>query len=150
MAWMLSAIAMAFLGVTLWADEGTPWGAIALLVIMLLSAGSISLGNWVDRQTVLSLGPEGLQFRNGLRTISFTWNEIQEVRVLASAWGQRVQVLGPDTSFIFRTLGEVRVHGDLKGEIGFAQGALILKEILASAGLTKRIDSEKVRYYSRP
>ncbi|MBC8332763.1 MAG: PH domain-containing protein [Anaerolineae bacterium] len=149
-AWILAGLALIFWGLVRFRVESVPWGAIALFVILFLSAGSISLGNWVDRHTVLSLDPEGIQYRNGLRSINLKWEDVQEVRVLESTWGQRVQVINPTISFIFRTLGEVRVQDDLKGRLGFAEGAFILKEILASAGLSKHADSEKVRYYTRP
>mgnify|MGYP002637798358 FL=1 len=150
MAWLLVFLTLIYLAVTLWADHGTTWGPILLLVLFLLSASSISLGNWVDRKTKLSLTPEGIQYRNGLRSVDLKWEDVQEVRVLESSFGQRVHVIGPAARFVFRTLGEVRVQGDLKGQLGFAQGTLILKEILATANLTKRVDSEKARYYSRP
>lgn len=149
-AWVLTGLVLIILGIVRLQTESAPWGVVALFVILALSAGSISLGNWVDRHTVLSLTPDGIQYRNGLRSIALKWEDVQAVHVLNSAWGQRVQVISPTISFIFRTLGEVRVQDDLKGRLGFAEGAFILKEILASAGLAQRTDGEKVRYYTRP
>jgi hypothetical protein len=149
-AWLLLIIALAFLGVSLFSDDRLTWLAVVLVILLFFSAGSISLGNWVDRQTILHLEPKGIYFRNGLRELKLGWNEIQEVQILDSAWGQRVQVRGLNTHFTFRTLGEVWMQGDLKGRMGFAQGESILNAILETSGLILTETTEKVRYYSRP
>jgi len=160
-AWLLLILALAYLGVGIWSDDGLTWVAITFVSLMFLSAGSITLGNWVDRNTVLRLDPEGVSFSNGLRNISLNWDDVREVRVLESAWGRRVQVRGSATStsssslgisanFTFRTLGEVFMQGELKGRIGFVEGESILKKIVESSGLQESESTEKVRYYARP
>ncbi len=149
-AWLLLILALVYLGVGIWSDDGLTWVAIIFVSLMLLSAGSITLGNWVDRNTVLRLNTQGVRFSNGLRNVSLNWDEVREVRVLASAWGRRVQVRGPATTFSFRTLGEVIMQGEIKGRIGFADGEYILKIILESSGLQKMEMTEKTSYYSRP
>ncbi len=160
-AWLLLILALVYLGVGIWSDDGLTWVAIIFVSLMILSAGSITLGNWVDRNTVLRLNTQGVRFSNGLRNVFLKWDEVREVRVLASAWGRRVQVRGPATStsssplgirtgFTFRTLGEVIMQGELKGRIGFADGEYILKKILESSGLQKMETTEKSSYYSRP
>lgn len=156
-AWILLALALALLGVSIWSADEFTWLASILVVILFFSAGSISLGNWVDRKTALKLDSEGIYFQNGLREVALGWSEIQAVNVLDSAWGQRVQVRGAansassrlSTGFTFRTLGEVWMQGELKGQMGFAQGESILKNIIQNSGLKLTETTEKIRYYSR-
>lgn len=149
-AWLLLLLALVYLGVGIWSDDGLTWVAISFVSLMFLSAGSITLGNWVDRKTVLRLDSKGVSFSNGLRNVSINWDEVREVRVLESAWGRRVQVRGTDSNFTFRTLGEVIMQGELKGRIGFAEGESILQKILESSGLQEIEATEKIRYYARP
>jgi len=149
-AWLLLLIALVFLAVSLWRAEALTWLAVVLVLMLFFSAGSISLGNWVDRKTALRLAPDGVRFQNGLREVILRWDEIQAINVMETAWGQRVQVRGPATHLTFRTLGEVWMQGELRGQMGFAQGEFILKEILRNSGLTLTETTEKVRYYSRP
>ncbi len=157
-AWLLLLLALVYLGTGIWSDDGFTWLQVVFVSLMFLSAGSITLGNWVDRNTVLRLSPEGVSFSNGLRNISLNWDNVREVRVLDSAWGQRVQVRGTDTStssrhsagFTFRTLGEVTMQGELKGRMGFAEGESILNNIVEFSGLQKMETTDKASYYSRP
>ena len=160
-AWLLLLLALVYLGVGIWSDDGLTWVQVVFVSLMFLSAGSITLGNWVDRNTMLHLNPEGVSFSNGLRNISLNWDDVREVRVQDSSWGRRVQVRGTNTStstsplgisasFTFRTLGEVIMQGELKGRIGFAEGESILKNILDSSGLQEIETTEKASYYSRP
>ncbi|MBU0513061.1 MAG: hypothetical protein KJ638_15350 [Chloroflexi bacterium] len=149
-AWILSIIALVSLGVALIWGAGMSWAGIIFVLILLLSAGSISLGNWVDRKTVLSLSLEGVSFRNGLRNVSLKWDQIQELRLLPDRWGVRVHVWGAESRFNFRMLGEVKVRGELKGRVGFAEGESILQEILESSGLQENEQNENGRYYARP
>jgi hypothetical protein len=111
-----------------------------LLLFLLFSAASISLGNWMDRRSVLRLDRTGLSFQNGLRNVHLRWEEIQEVRAWPAQWGKKVEVIGAKTNgvkahFSFRTLGEVRVQGELKGRMGFEKGEEMLREIIQNSGL---------------
>jgi hypothetical protein len=101
----------------------------------LFSALSISLGNWMDRQTLLRLVSGGVEFTNGVRNTRMQWDEIRQVQVFPSRWGKKVRVIGEHAYFTFRTLGEVSVQGDIKGRMGFAAGETILAHILSSAQL---------------
>ena len=103
--------------------------------ILALSGASISLGNWMDRRTSIRISAEGIHFTNGLRDASFRWREIRQAQVFPSTWGSKVSVIGPTGHFEFRTLGEVKVQGDVKGRMGFAQGEQILQHVLARANL---------------
>ncbi|HJW90418.1 MAG TPA: hypothetical protein VJ436_07230 [Anaerolineales bacterium] len=104
---------------------------------LFLVALSISLGNWVNRKTILRLHPTSVEFQNGLRHVRLNWDEIQQVQVLPAHWGRRVQVIGENAHFDFLTLGEVKLHGEIKGRVGFVAGESILAHILDGSRLQK-------------
>ena len=106
-----------------------------LFIPLLLAALSISLGNWMDRHTLLRLDTEGVSFSNGLRHVQLKWDQIQQVRVLPAAWGKKVQVFGEQSYFGFLTLGEVKAQGRVLGRTGIAGGESALQRILEGAGL---------------
>jgi hypothetical protein len=98
-------------------------------------AATISLGNWMDRHTLIGLDEAGVGYRNGLRNVPLKWEDIQQVRVLPAQWGNRVQVIGEQAYFVFNTLGEVQVQGKIMGRVGFIDGEAILQRIIKSADL---------------
>ena len=120
-----------------------------LAIVLLLSAMGISLSNWVDRHSLIQLNPESVTFDNGLRHTHLKWDEIRQVQVFPSAWGNKVRVIGEHAYFEFRTLGEVKVQGEVKGRMGFSEGEKILKYILEMAGLRKVAHSSGGEYYAR-
>ncbi len=71
------------------------------------------------------------------------------MQVIPSAWGKKVRVIGKNGHFDFRTLGEVRLQGEVKGRLGFEKGEEILSQILAKANLKLAKDAENGEYYSR-
>lgn len=115
--------------------QPVPFMLPLLGVPLLLAALGISLGNWMDRHTALSLEPDGLAYHNGLRHVRLKWEEIQRVRVIPAPWGKKVQVFGRQAYFAFNTLGEVKVQGRTMGRVGFSAGDQILEQILSSADL---------------
>lgn len=121
-----------------------------LAVTLILAALSISLSNWMDRQTVIRLGEGGLEYDNGLRHVQLTWPEIHQVRVFPSRWGKKIQVFGERVYFSFRTLGEVHLQGELKGRMGFEKGEEILRQIVFSGGLQIMEREGEESYYVRP
>jgi hypothetical protein len=123
------AVAAAWI-VLLISRQGVNWMVPLLGIPLLLVALSISLGNWVERKTLLRLHPEGVEFQNGLRHVRLNWDEIQQVQVLQAQWGRRVRVIGERGHFQFLTLGEVKMHGEVKGRVGFAAGESILAQLL--------------------
>lgn len=122
------------------------WFFVAFLYF---SALSISLGNWMDRHTRLTLFPDGVAYENGLRRARLGWDEIQTVRVLPARWGRTVQVIGKSSHFSFNTLGEVQFRGELRGRTGFAQGEAILDSVIRSAGLLSVTRQEPYTIYLR-
>jgi hypothetical protein len=106
-----------------------------LAIILLLAALSISLGNWMDRHTMLCISEESVSYRNGLRNVEIRWENIKEVQVLPAQWGRKVHVVADQAHFHFQMLGEVKVHGQVRGQVGFPEGDLILDEIIERSKL---------------
>jgi hypothetical protein len=124
--------------------------AVPILMVFLFLAGtSISLGNWMDRRTVICIDPNGIEFHNGVRNVQLTWSEVEEMRVLPTRWGKKVQVFGNRIFFEFRTLGEVKIGGDLKGRMGFEEGEEIMQEIIVNSDLQVIKESGESYYYAR-
>ena len=126
-------------------------GEISIIVwtfggILLFAASSISLGNWVDRGTVMSIDLNGISFGNGLRQVALNWQEVEKVNVFPARWGKSVQVIGSESHFEFRTLGKVEYKGEDQGRLGFVEGEAVLKEILEKTALDLEKE-EKGRYY---
>ena len=141
---VLVAIGWIILAVT---GNRVPRSVPFLGILLLLAALSISLGNWMDRRTSLVLDQQGIHFQNGLRDVSLAWDDIQQVQVYSGKWGRRVSVIGLESHFEFRTLGEVSVQGEVKGRMGFQAGERILQRILESAGLVPKPDSASTDPY---
>jgi hypothetical protein len=147
-AWLFALLAGLALGL-LHLQGVVPVFSWIFVLFLLVSALSISLGNWMDRHTTLRLSAEGVSFENGLRRVHLTWAEITEVRVAPARWGEQVQVIGEQAHFSFSTLGELQFRGQNRTKVGFAQGQEILKEILNASGLTKKQHNDQYAYYSR-
>jgi hypothetical protein len=144
----------ALLAITAWLIlhlTNTPvFGGLRFLAVLLaLSGMAISLGNWMDRRTILRLEPDGVWFDNGLRQVMLHWSEIRQVQVYPSAWGKKVHVIGEKAHFDFRTLGEVTYQSEVKGRLGFEKGEEILGHILENARLKQVSGPENGVYYAR-
>jgi hypothetical protein len=160
-AWLIASLAVASWGMLWWRADSFSWLGLALVLFFLAAAISISLGNWMDHQTVLSLDGGQITFRNGIRDLTLSWDQIKEVRVHPNRWGKRVQVLGFDESkpskgqsginvgFVFHTLGEVEYQNKVQGRMGFKEGQSILKQIVESSGLEEKANNPSGRYYVR-
>ena len=149
-AWILSGFAVVIEALMIWRFSTPPAWSTILLVFFLFSASMISLSNWVDRKTTLILRPEGVEFRNGLRNVRLRWEQIEKLHVVSDRWGQRIHVLGQGSSFNFRLLSEVEYQGKVRGQMGFPEGEIILKEILNSSGLSPTESNDQGQYYARP
>lgn len=147
-AWALSA-AGAFGLYLLSLRQTLPGWAWVFVGLLVFSALSISLGNWMDRKTFICLEADGVVFENGLRKTRLAWDAIRAVQSAPARWGLSVQVLGERQHFSFSTLGEMTFQGQTRGRTGFAQGQLIMDEIIRSAGLTCQTRREQFLTYTR-
>jgi hypothetical protein len=116
---------------------------------LLFSGVSISLGNWLDRSTLIRLESDGIRFENGLRRVQLSWDEVQKIVVMPARWGKKVQVIGEKSHFGFKTLGEVHFQGELRGKTGFSGGQAILDLILRETELVLVEESNNAYYYAR-
>ena len=94
----------------------------------------------------MSLDESGIAFENGLRQVALRWIEVKSVNVIPLRWGKSVQVIGEESHFEFRTLGQVQYQGEIQGRLGFAEGEAVLDEILKKTNLVLEKE-EKGRYY---
>ncbi len=120
-----------------------------LFFLLVFSAFIISLGNWMDRQTVIRMTGAEVEYGNGLRQVRLHWADIREVRVQPGKWGEKVQVYGEDSYFAFHTLGEVRLRENVKGRMGFEQGEEILRQLVLRSGLQSIEGQGEGYYYAR-
>jgi hypothetical protein len=136
-AWSLTLLsAIAWLALR-WFSRPVSMAILLLAIVLVFAALSISLSNWVDRQTVIRLNGSWIEFHSGLRHVRLQWSQIHLVCVSPSRLGDKVQVIGERAHFSFRTLGEVWFQNELKGRMGFEKGDEILHEIIVSSGLKK-------------
>lgn len=148
LAW-LSSIGL-FMGLIV-ASTGTDtvgilfWG---FAYFLLFTAGSISLGNWMDSRSVLRLDTDGVAYQNGLRSVNFKWSEIQNVAIVPTKLGKRVQVQSAHAHFTFKTMGELKM-GNQWLRAGFADGEEILAHILEKCGMILKAEKDGMVYYAR-
>ena len=148
-AWGLMLIVSLTMGLIHWRLGVIPTAAWIFWGFLVFAALSTSLGNWMDRKTVLRVDGERVSFENGVRHVSLGWQEIQNVNVIPLRWGKSVQVIGNGAHFEFRTLGEVQYQGEVRGRLGFAEGEAILRHILKETGLPLSKEEKGRYYYSR-
>lgn len=154
-AWVLTFVVL--IAATILQVNGARWASAGLTLagIFVLSAGSISFGNWMDRKTVIRMDRAGISYTNGVRDTTLGWDEIQVVRVLPTRWGARqAQVIGESSGrkshFEFRTLGVVKYQEQERGRTGFADGDQILETIVQAANLHPvPSDQPSYSYYAR-
>lgn len=153
--WSLALVILAT--ATVLRVSGSQWAnlGLTLAILFILSAASISFGNWMDRKTVIRLSRSGISYSNGIRHTNVGWSEIQAARVLPAQWGARqIQVLGETprgkVHFEFRTLGTIHYQGQERGRTGFTDGEFILETILRMARLQPvPSDNPAYSYYAR-
>jgi hypothetical protein len=135
-AWILTLVCGLALAVLQIVQGVAPVPFYVVTGLFLLAAASISLGNWMDRNTELRLEAGGVHFRNGLRDVHFGWDEIRQIQVQPGQLGDRVRVIGDRSQFYFRMGREVHYQGKVQGRMGFAEGEEVLELLLAKSGVT--------------
>jgi len=150
-AWGIVALLSATALITYFIIGGIPWPFWVLYGFFLFAALLTTFGNWVDRHTVLKITPNRLEFHNGLRSVSLSWEKVAEVTVHPDRWGKRVQVRGDDGQhFAFRTVAQIEIHeGEKEDLFGFREGEALIETIVQKAGLTLRAESTGESRYTR-
>ena len=136
-AWSLAAVGFLCWALLLFTGSQVQNSLKIITLLITISALLISLSNWVDRNTHLLLDNGGISYYNGLRRTRLAWDDIRQVDVIPSLWGKRVRVIGTNTFFDFRTVGEVAFRGQTRLRLGFEKGEQILQRVIASAQLKK-------------
>jgi hypothetical protein len=122
---------------------------LGLGILLLLSGLLISLGNWVDRKTVIRIDEHSIEFYNGLRSLRLNWDEITKISVNPGTWGRWVQVYSSHPHFSFRIVGEMRYKGEVRGRMGFEQGEEILRLLVQNSRLQAVDQRGEGVYYTR-
>ncbi len=143
---MLTLIVGLALGILHWRLGSVPTMAWIFFGTLGFAALSMSLGNWMDRKTLLRVDGNGVSFKNGVRDVRFGWDDIRQINVIPLQWGKSVQVIGDGKHFEFRTLGEMQYQGEVRGRLGFAEGEAVLQYLLEQTALSL-LKEEKGRYY---
>ncbi len=125
------------------------WASV-FVVFIFFAALSISLGNWMDRNTQITIDDTGIIYKNGLRNLQLGWMAITSVETNPARWGEKVQVIAAKSHFDFNTLGEVVFQDKIQGQVGFKDGKEILEVIVMKSGLTSVAKKGNSYYYSRP
>jgi hypothetical protein len=129
--------------ILVFAGQSIPFLLPLLGIPLLLIASIISIGNWLDRNTRITVSLEHIRFSNRLLSVQLAWNAIQSVQVITSPWGNKIEVTGDNAHFSFHTLGEVKAYGRNLGRTGFPEGEIILQQILNRSNLQKVEVSDK-------
>ena len=148
-AWLLALVVAFAMAIMNWKIGKIPTAAWVFGAFLLFAALSISLGNWMDRGTVMSLDDSGIAFENGLRQVALSWSEVEKVNVIPVRWGKSIQVVGSKSHFEFRTLGKVQYQGEVQGRLGFVEGEAVLEEILKKTELVLGKEEKGHYYYAR-
>lgn len=135
-----------FLATSRWGAQSFVFWVFAAL--LLFSAASISLGNWMDRRSVIRMGVDGIAFESGVRSVRLGWPEVQNVAVIPTRLGKRVQVQGAQSHFTFKTMSESTLGGQVI-RTGFADGQEILETVLEESGLRVKTEKDGMAYYAR-
>jgi hypothetical protein len=147
-AWTLATVTIITFIIVRTRSSVIPFGASILAVFFLLAALSITLSNWMDRNTVIRLDGQAIFFGNGLRKVRLGWDEIKSVQITPSNFGDRVYVRGEGAQFRFRKLGQVEYQGEVKGQMGFIDGEQILSLILSHSKLLAVNGESSGSYYA--
>ena len=128
---------------------GLGFGAYLFLGFFIFAALSISLGNWMDRQTEIKVDAQGITYKNGLRHSYMDWEQVDKVSVSAGQLGGKVHVVGADSHFHFRLMEEIKYQGQTRGRVGFPEGDQVLQTILERSGLQEIETETATREYGR-
>lgn len=148
-AWILASVTFVVVLIFRARLPNLSFSAYLVLGFFLLAALSISLGNWMDRQTEINIDDQGIGYKNGLRHSQLTWDKIEKVMVSPGQLGEKVHVIGADSHFHFRMMGEIKYQGQTRGRVGFPAGEEILQTILEQSDLKLTESESSTRYYAR-
>ena len=74
----ISYVALAAIVGIAWTRDGSP-GPPAFMGLFLLGALVVFVAGWLQMRPLVVAGPAGLEIRSSLTTMTFTWDEVDEV-----------------------------------------------------------------------
>lgn len=135
MAW-LTAVGAGAGTVILTVQRGEPFAlGLALTGFLLLTAATLTFGGWVERNTEVRLGGEGVHYHSPLRDVGLNWERVEQLSAQNTGRGWRIQVTGGGRSFRFRTEGRLSV-GDQEMAFGLEGGQALAAQIRSRASLS--------------
>lgn len=126
-------------------------GGNFLAAFFLFSSLVLSMANWQNRKTAMTLSSSGVRFENGLQTIWMLWEEVNRIEVFTGRVNDKIRVKSADKDFAFDMYNEVVLNGKSRGAVGFEQGELILETILRQAHIdtAQKQHAEGYDYYTK-
>lgn len=142
--WMLTLLLMALSGYLI--NNGLENLIINIGVIgMVITALFLSFGNWIDRNSSLTLSKSNLTYSSGFRNISLGWDEIHELYVYPGKYADRIFVMGQNRRITFSLQKDLKNNATAK--LGFPKGNEIMNKIHAETKITKSSKKSKKNYY---
>ncbi len=135
-AWLCTLGVAAVAGVFLLRDGRVPGLTFGILLVFLIAALIISMGNWLDASTSVSLSSAGIRHHSPLRVVDLAWPEVDELWAMPAGKGWRIVVRGKERHFTFRTASQMLIGTDRAIQVGYEQGEEMAAQILAAAGLS--------------
>jgi len=108
---------------------------VGLTVVLLIAAGLISFGNWLDRHTQIELGEEQVVYHSPLRQVALAYDDICQLTVTSLRGSWRVGVVGAISGFSFRTGTKLEFGGMDSLSYGFEHGEGLAAALRQLAGL---------------
>ena len=117
----------------------------------MFSALVLSVANWQNRKTGITLSLDGIRFIDGLQNIWMPWEEIDQIEVFSGRVNDKIRVKSADQYFAFDMYNEVVLNGKSRGEVGFEQGEKILETIFEYAQIdqSRKQRADGYDYYTR-
>ncbi|TAK14220.1 MAG: hypothetical protein EPO32_02555 [Anaerolineae bacterium] len=135
MSWGLAVLLFGMLAIARPEAQVVIFGAWALGLFFGLSALVMTLGNWLERNTLMILRLNGITLRQPVQSVMLNWQEVDRVEVQQGPNGERVFVRGGERHFSYRPATRVEIRGKIRDQYGFENSEKILKTILTMAKL---------------
>lgn len=150
MGWLLfgiSALAGVYMAIFQVDIPTIYWIASGVLLVVALA---ISLSQWLEGRTVITVMHDGIQFQSPLRKLKLRWSEIDELWCGKIQGGWRFMVSGLQAAFRFQSLIVLRSGTGKQVRSGFEEGQKIAHHIFRAAGLSHQEQQDDIWIFRRP
>lgn len=103
-------------------------------VVVFISALLISYTNWVERNTLIHITLNSVEYASPLRKLEMTWDQINEIWLAPSRFAWRISIAGEKGHFNFHTLVSLESLGG-SARMGFPQGEQLIAHLVRQAHL---------------